>query len=285
MLTLLKRMLSSLLTIAVSVFVLLSVFVYVFQGQLVYFPSQHLVLTPRDIHLPYEDVSLESTNGNRIHGWYIPHPHARAQLLFLHGNGGNISHRLDSLNIFYNLGLSTLIIDYQGYGQSEGTPSEQATYDDAQVALNFLLEKNPATEQPVIIFGRSLGGAVAGWLATQHTPAALIIESTFTSVMDMGKKYYPFLPVTLLTRYRYDTLSRIGSVGCPLLVVHSPDDEIVPYTFGETLYSHASEPKHFLQIRGGHNDGFISSGTLYLDGIADFLDKHLNNPHGLTATH
>jgi len=268
-------MFTSAITIAVSVYVLLSIIVYIFQGRFVYFPTRDLILTPAAIQLNYEDVIMESSHGNKIHGWYLPHPQPRGQVLFFHGNGGNISHRLDTLNIFHDLALSTLIIDYQGYGQSEGNPSEQATYDDARAALNYLLSKKKNETAPVIYFGRSLGGAVATWLAEQHPPGVLILESTFTSVMDIGRHYYPYLPVNMLTRYHYDTMERIQRINCPVLIVHSPEDEIISYRFGERLYESANEPKSFLKIRGGHNDGFITSGALYQSGIKAFLDRHL----------
>lgn len=265
----------SALTIAVSVYVLLSIIIYLFQGRFVYFPGKDLILTPAAIQLNYEDVIIETSHSNKIHGWYLPHPQPRGQVLFLHGNGGNISHRLDTLNIFHELALSILIIDYQGYGQSEGSPTEQSTYDDARAALNYLLIKQKDNGGPLIYFGRSLGGAVASWLAEQHPPGVLILESTFTSVMDIGRHYYPYLPVNLLTRYRYDTIERIKRIHCPVLIVHSPDDEIISYRYGEQLYESANEPKSFLKIRGGHNDGFITSGALYQNGIRSFLDHHL----------
>ncbi len=270
-------MLSSALFITGSVYVLLSALLFVFQGRFVYFPSRDVLWTPAAIDLPFEEIYIPIANEQdaALHGWYIPHPAPRGQILFFHGNGGNISHRLDSLKIFHDLGLAILIFDYQGYGLSHGRPSEPATYADAEAALQFLLQHDPAKDLPLIFFGRSLGGGVASWLAQKHAPRVLILESSFTSVMDMGRHYYPFLPVSLLTRYRYDTLSRIGALTCPVLVVHSPEDDIVPYELGQRLYQAAPQPKTFLEIRGGHNEGFIISGDQYINGLRAFLDNHL----------
>ncbi len=276
-------MLTSTLTIVALVYILLCAYLYFLQHKFVYFPSATLVSSPTDIQLPYEDVQLESSQGNTIHGWFIPHPEATATLLFFHGNGGNISHRLDSINIFHQLRLSVFIIDYQGYGRSEGKPSETATYDDALSAWRFLTEQKQIAPEMILIFGRSLGAAVAAWLAAQHAPRALILESAFTSVTDMGKMLYPLLPANLLTRYPYDTLGRIQTIRCPILVLHSPDDEIIPFHFGEQLYQSANEPKQFFRMRGGHNDGFLVSGTGYINTLKQFISTHVEKANGLAG--
>ena len=271
-----KRMLASIFYILCSVWILLSILLYIFQPKFVFFPISTLDATPSDIGLAYEDIFINTEDGIVIHGWYLPHENPRATLLFLHGNGGNISHRLESLAIFNTLRLSTLIIDYHGYGQSEGKPSEQGTYQDARSAWNYLLNHKDVSGNNIIIFGRSLGGAVATWLANQYQPKALILESVFTSVYDMGKYYYPYLPVKLLTRIKYSTIDKIKNVSCPILFVHSPTDEIVPYKFGKELYMAANEPKSFLDIRGGHNDGFFISGTYYVNGLDQFISTYVN---------
>ena len=127
----------------------------------------------------------------------------------------------------------------------------------------------------IIIFGRSLGGAVASWQARNHKPGALIIESTFTSVPDLGAKVYPFLPVKLISRFKYDTEGYLEGVNCPVLIVHSPDDEMMPYKHGQRLFEAANEPKEFLKISGSHNEGFIISGKLYEEGLDAFISKYL----------
>lgn len=268
-------MLQSVIFILVTAWGLLAVLMYVFQARFVYFPIEKLYFSPVDIGLDYEDVYLDINGDISIHGWYIPHENPRATLLFFHGNGGNISHRLESICIFHDLGLSVYIIDYEGYGKSDGSPSEQATYRDAMAAWQYLVNERSIPGNEIVLFGRSLGGAVAVWLAAQKQVGALILESTFTSIMDMGRHYYPYLPVNLLTRYRYPSAQRISEIDCPLLVIHSPEDEIIPYYLGKKLFELADEPKIFLDIRGGHNDGFLTSGTEYTRELDRFLDRYM----------
>ena len=271
----LRRMLTSTLFILVTVWLLLVVLMYTLQNRFIYYPQKSLSSTPADIELLYEDIFLTTADGLKIHGWYIKHPEPLATLLFLHGNAGNISHRLDSLQIFHELGLSVLIIDYRGYGRSQGHPSEQGTYLDAQAAWDYLVSRQHTAAQNIIIFGRSLGAAVAVQLAEQQTAGALIIESAFTSMVEMGKRYYPYLPVQWLARIRYSSIERIGNISCPLLVIHSPDDEIIPFELGEQLFASAKHPKSFLKTRGGHNDGFLLTGETYINGLRSFLIEHL----------
>jgi fermentation-respiration switch protein FrsA (DUF1100 family) len=266
------RMLWSVLLIIAAAYLALAAYLYVFQADYVFFPSRTLYATPADAGLRFDDVHLEAEDGVRLRGWFVPAPHARLTLLFLHGNAGNISHRLDSLRLFHELGLSSLIVDYRGYGRSAGRPSEEGTYRDAQAAWRYLVEQRRIPPQRIVVFGRSLGGGVAVWLVSHETPRALIIESTPTSIPDMGARVYPFLPVRLLARIHYDSLRRIPDVGCPILVVHSREDELIPFEHGRRLFSAAREPKAFLAIRGDHNGGFLVSGQEYVQGLTDFLD-------------
>ncbi|MEX2353047.1 MAG: alpha/beta hydrolase, partial [Gammaproteobacteria bacterium] len=223
--------------------------------------------------LDYEEVTLSTTDNVSIHGWYLPHPQARATLLFLHGNGGNISHRLEKLRIYHDLGLSVLIIDYRGYGQSGGKPSESGTYLDAEAAWRYLVETRGIPPQAIIVYGESLGAAMATWLSSRYPPGAVILESSFTSIEDMGRHYYPYLPVKLLTRIKYPVLERLQETRCPVLIIHSPEDDIVPYSQGRALFRAANEPKSFLEIQGDHNSGFYQSGNLYRDGLQQFINS------------
>lgn len=261
---------------AVVVFYLgLLLLVFLFQDRLVYFPTRALEATPAAVGLEYEDISVTTDDGIAVHAWYIPRDSARGTLLFCHGNGGNISHRLTSIRQFHDLGLSVLIFDYRGYGQSDGSPSEEGTYRDAGAVLNYLLEVKQVDPNKLIYFGRSLGGAVAAWLATRHPPKALILESCFSSIVDVGAQAYWFLPVRLISRYRYPAAEYVRQIHVPLMVIHSPDDEIVPYKFGKRLFDSANEPKEFLKISGSHNDGYINSAQAYLAGMERFLYEHL----------
>lgn len=268
------RMAQSLILILVSVWVLLSLLLYFFQPKFVYYPYPDLVATPADAGLKYEQVNLTTSDQLRINGWFLPHMKPRATLLFLHGNGGNISHRMEKLLIFNRLGLAVFIIDYRGYGDSEGSPSEQGTYLDATAAWDYLTKERGIPENRIILYGESLGGAIASWLADRHKAGALILESAFTSIGDMGKHYYPYLPVKLLARIKYPTMEYIHNVTCPVLVIHSKTDDIVPYIQGRKLYESAQEPKSFLEISGDHNNGFMQSGQTYSNGINEFLTRN-----------
>ena len=272
-------MLHSIIFILVSVWVLLSLLLYLFQPKFVYFPLSEIDYTPDMAGLTYEDVYFKTEDNVELNGWYLPAEGAEKTLLFFHGNGGNISHRLDSLKIFHELGLSVFIFDYRGYGQSQGTTNEQGTYRDAEAAWKYLTESRGISGKNIIIFGRSMGGAVATWLANQYTPNLLILESTFTSVADMAKHYYPYLPTQLLTRIKYASIDRIEAIQCPILFSHSQTDEIVPFELGIQLFKQAQAPKMFMQLEGGHNDGFIVSGRSYINGIKEFMDKYGETYH------
>jgi fermentation-respiration switch protein FrsA (DUF1100 family) len=265
-------MLKLLLVIA-GAYLLLVAFVYLTQASMLYLPhipGREFLAAPDAVGLDYEDTSLEASDGVSVHGWFVPGNSSRV-LLYFHGNAGNISHRLYSIKEFHDLGLSVFIIDYRGYGQSSGKPSEQGLYRDGEAAWRYLAGERGIAPENIIIFGRSLGGSVASWIAAREKPAALIIESSFTSVPDIGQDAYPWLPVRWLTRFKHSTRDEVAKSTCPVLVVHSRDDEIIPFHHGEAIYGAANEPKQFLEIRGGHNDGHAVSATVYSDGIQDFL--------------
>jgi len=270
------RMLGSLLITATMVYLALAALLYVSQPRMIYFPVREVSVTPKAQGLEFESVSLTTEDGVTLDGWFLPAPAARGTLLFLHGNAGNISHRLDSLEIFHRLGLSTLIIDYRGYGRSDGKPSEAGTYMDAAAAWRYLVKQRGIAPNHIVVFGRSLGGAVAVWLATRETPGALILESSFTSVPDFASEIYPWLPVRWLSRFRYDAQAGLPSVTCPVLIVHSREDDIIPIEHGRRLYRAANAPKQFLEIHGDHNTGFLVSREDYVAGLTRFLDGYFD---------
>jgi len=270
-----KQMIWHIFIMLAGAYLLLVALLFFFQGSLVYRPSRHLVATPADHERPmdYEDISLQTFDGVKLHGWFVPAAAPKGTVLMFHGNAGNISHRLETIAIFHNMGYNAMIIDYRGYGRSEGSPGEEGTYRDAEAAWGYLTRTRKIDPDKIVIFGRSLGAAVAAWLAVEKHSAGLIIESAFTSVPDRGAELYKFLPVRFLARINYDTLGRIGKLRCPLLVIHSRDDEIIPYHHGEKLFEAAKEPKRFQEISGGHNDGFITSGSVYKDALSQFLSE------------
>jgi uncharacterized protein len=279
------RMWFNLILIVVLSYLGIALFLYLYQDRMVFVPHRGLEATPATVGLTFEDVELTTEDGIRVHGWYLPAPHPAPTLLFFHGNAGNISHRLASLQIFHQLGVNTLIIDYRGFGRSEGRPSEQGTYHDATAAWRYLTEtrKTPAGE--IVIFGRSLGGAVAAWLAERVSPRALILESAFLSIPEVGAESYPFLPVRLLSRFKYETGRHVAAVQVPVLIAHSPDDEVIGFRHGETLFRMANPPKQFLRFSGPHNGGFLDSGESYTGGLAAFLASlGTGSPDTPTAT-
>ncbi|MDH3712462.1 MAG: alpha/beta hydrolase [Gammaproteobacteria bacterium] len=274
------RMLFSLLTSAALIYLVLLAAVYFNQHRLLYLPNvpaRTLVTTPARYGLAYENVRFETEDGVSLHGWFLPVQGATTTVLFFHGNAGNISHRLDSLAIFARLGLQVLIFDYRGYGESSGKPSETGTYRDATGAWHYLTVTRGIASQDIVLFGRSLGGAVAIELASRVDAGALMVESSFTSVPEMAATLYPFLPVRWLARLHYPSLQRIGDVQCPVLVLHSENDEIIPFKHGQSLYRAAPQPKAFYVMGGGHNDGFFVSGDAYVQALDDFLRTHTGN--------
>ena len=257
----------------VGLYTLINAVVYIMQPRLVFFPTRTLDATPAEIGLRYEDIMLDTDDGVSLHGWFVPSVDATTTLLFFHGNAGNISHRLDSIRIFHDLGLNVFILDYRGYGRSTGQPSEAGTYIDAATAWHYLTETRGLPANEIVVFGRSLGAAVATWLAVEHQPGALILESAFTSIPDLAAEYYPLLAVRWLARIRYDSHGRISRLTSPLLVVHSREDELIRFAHGQRLYSAAAKPKHFLEIHGGHNDGFLVSEDTYTRELRSFIDS------------
>lgn len=268
------RMMWSIIGIAVSFYVGLTLLLFLFQARFIFFPTRSIEATPQNIGLAYESIRFKAKDGISLSGWFVPADDAQNVVLFFHGNAGNISHRLDSIALFHRLGLSVFIVDYRGYGQSEGRISEQGTYLDAEAAWRYLVEQRGVSPEEIIIFGRSLGGGVATWLAGVHPPRALILESTFTSVPDIGAGQFPFVPVRWLARIHYNSLERLRQIDVPVLIIHSPDDTTIPYSHGERLFEAANEPKEFLEIQGGHNEGFIISGNHYQAGIDAFIKKY-----------
>jgi len=266
----------------VSVFAIgyavLAVALFFYQPNLLYFPdmpSREIEATPGDIGLEFEALTLTTRDDEQLDAWFIPADPARGVVLFCHGNAGNISHRLVSIQLFHELGLSVLIFDYRGYGQSTGKPTEKGTYRDADAAWDYLVEQRGIPAEHIILFGRSLGASIAADLATRQSAAGLILESGFTSVPDIAAKLYPWLPVRWFSRYQYDTRKKLANIHSPVLIAHSRDDEIILYSNGERLFEAANEPKQFLQLRGGHNDGFFVSGKDYTQGLDSFLGNVL----------
>ncbi|MDF1544894.1 MAG: alpha/beta hydrolase [bacterium] len=262
--------------IGIGFFLVLAGYVYFGQSRLVFFPGKELVIQPDEVGLSYEDVYLASANGKKIHGWYFPPDDSSLEfpvVLFCHGNAGNISHRLETAQLIHSLGAGLLMFDYQGYGRSEGEPSESGIYADSRSCYDWLIKEKSITADRVVPFGRSLGGAPAVQLAESVDCRGLVVESSFTSAKGMGRVMFPFLPVSLLIKYGLNSLARIENVNCKLLITHSRTDEIIPYEMGQQLFEAAREPKRFVELSGGHNDLAYFRNPDYLEALRWILSE------------
>jgi fermentation-respiration switch protein FrsA (DUF1100 family) len=265
-----KQMIGNALLILVG-FLLLNGLMFLQQPRMAFFPFQELQQAPSDWGLDYEDVHFQTEDGIVLHGWYIPHAAATRTLLFFHGNAGNISHRGRSIEIFHGLGLNVLIFDYRGYGMSQGAVSESGLYLDARAAWDYLVADRNTDPGEVILFGRSLGGIVAAALASQVNASALIMESVFSSARDVAHALFPVLSRLVYIRYGFDAVSKVEQVRYPVLVLHSPEDEIIPYALGEKVFAAANEPKFMVRMRGDHNGGFLLSQPRYSNALDAFI--------------
>lgn len=256
-------------------YVILMGYLFFNQRRMVYFPLRKITNTPAVIGLPYREIVFKTSDGLQLCGWMVGDEDNRDVVLFCHANAGNMSHRLDSFDLFHRMGLKSFIFDYRGYGKSEGKPSEQGTYRDVEAAWQYLTETEKIPSQRIILFGRSLGGAVAAHLAARSgvNARALILESTFTSIPDLGAQLYPFFPVRMISRFHYNTKALLAKIKLPVLVIHSPQDELIPFSHGKALFEAAKEPRQFLRISGSHNQGFWDSREEYIAGFRGFLES------------
>ncbi len=263
--------LRSVLTIIALSYVGLCLFMCVRQRYYVFYPSHDINGTPELLGLDFETLEFTDASSNPVSAWVIPGKELSARkdkwVVFCHGNAGNISHRLETIDVLHNAGFSTLIFDYTGYGQSPGTPSEKAIYTNADAAWEYLTRERGVSPAHIIVFGRSLGGPVAAYLASKNEPALLIVESSFRSIPAMANEIYPFLPASLICRIRLPTEQYISESKCPVAVLHSRHDGLVPYEHGKALYAAAPDPKLFLDLSGNHNE------TMAHDKYGDVLEQ------------
>jgi len=240
----------------------------------VYFPEKGLEVDPSTMGLPFLDVHATAEDGVGIHGWFFPRPGAPITLLILHGNAGNISHRLGWVQVLRALDAHIMIIDYRGYGRSEGKPFEEGLYLDARAAYEWWRGERATDKSKIILVGESLGGAVAVDLAAKVPVDGIILQSTFTSARDMASTMFPIGLLRPLMRIRFDSAAKIPLVRCPKLIIHGNRDEIVPYHLARKLYELAAPPKTFYEVRGaGHNDLLLISGAEYIPTLQAFLSN------------
>jgi hypothetical protein len=264
-----------LLLILALVYAGVCVAVTLFQARLVYFPGPPPDTLPSQQGLAFDALTLHAEDGVLLDAWFLPAERPAATVLVCHGNAGSIAQRLWLARAYLAMDCSVLLFDYRGYGRSTGRPSEAGTYRDAEAAWRHLVETRGVDPERLILHGESLGGAVALELATRRPAAALVLESAFTSLPDLGARLYPVLPVRWLSRIRYDNSARVPGLRMPLLVIHSPADEIVPFADGQALFDAAPGPKEFLATSGGHNDGGFLRQAEWQDRVADFVRRAL----------
>jgi fermentation-respiration switch protein FrsA (DUF1100 family) len=246
------------------------------EGRFIYFPDREVTATPASAGLAYQDRWPTTDDGVQLHAWYLPDPQARYTVLAFHGNAGNMADRVGHYARWRGWGLAVYAIDYRGYGRSEGAPSEQGLYRDARAAWADVTRELGVPPDRVIVVGRSLGSGPAVRLAAEVGPAALVIENPMTSMPAMARVVYPFLPVSLLTRTKFDNLGTISRVACPVMVIHAEQDEVIPSWMGRRVYEAARDPKHWVPLTGRHNDfdevsatGYHAAWQIFLGSLPD----------------
>jgi len=250
-------------------------FMWLKQDRLLFIPDRQIIATPDKVGLAWEDVTLTASDGMALNAWFVPRADAKVTVLHCHGNGGNISYMGNALSEFHARGFQTLAFDYRGYGKSGGSLengdlSEEAVYRDADAAWTWLVKERGVDPSTVVFWGQSMGGGVCSWLAKEHGGRALVLESTFTSMEDIGAQIYWWLPVRLLSAFDFPTNERLAALTMPVLVAHGRDDDIVPFSHSQENFAAIRGSKTFIELQGGHNGGFdVTPGAM--DTAAAFL--------------
>lgn len=260
--------------ILILVVLLTAVYFYIkyIENHSMFFPSSEIEVIPKNVNLSFVDVYIKTKDNIQLNGWFIPSQNSKYTIIFFHGNAGNISHRIEKIELLYKFGLNVFIIDYRGYGKSGGKPSEEGLYVDAEAAYDYLIKNFEINPENIILYGESLGCAVGVYLASERKVKAMILEGGFSSVRDVARRYYPFIPSFMIFD-RFDSLSKIKKIDVPKLFIHSKNDEIIPFKFAVKLYDAALEPKEFTELTGGHNTSFQDSAEKYTSSIVSFIKK------------
>jgi fermentation-respiration switch protein FrsA (DUF1100 family) len=263
--------------IALGLYLCVLALLWIFESRLIYFPGpqRSLIAPPARLDLPVERVEITTEDSIKLVGWAMPAGAEAIEqwLLICHGNAGNLSEFDRPLHYagLRQLGLSLLAFDYRGYGESGGVPSEQGLYRDASAAYNYLRESRGVPADRIVIFGHSLGSAVAIDLASRVPAAGLIVEGALTSAVDRGQELYPYIPVRRLARSRFGSLDKMARIAVPKLFLHASGDEVIPLAHGRRLFEAAREPKTFVELQGGHGDAFDLDSARYFGSIEKFL--------------
>ena len=241
----------------------------------IFFPSATIEATPKHFGVDYEDIYFATRDGVKLNGWLALKPGAQATLLWFHGNAGNIGHRAQGVKPLRDkLDVNVFMIDYRGYGRSGGAVSEKGTYEDAEAAFRYLTGRSDIDPKRIVLFGQSLGAAVAADLAGRRDCLAVILEAPFASIRDMARAIYPWLPIGPLIKTRYDVVEKVKKIRAPLLVVHGERDDIVPFEQGRRVFDAATGPKEFHALRGAHhNDTFEVGGDAYFAVMKDLIER------------
>ena len=247
----------------------LCLFIFFYQKNLIFFPSKQVSEIPK--HMNIEEVFFQTKDNVKLHAWYLDNK-ANKTVLFFHGNAGNLSDRKQQLEIFNTLNLNALIFDYRGYGKSNGTiTNETDLYLDANAALEYLQKEKKIPLPEIIAWGRSLGGAIAIDTTQNRKVFAVIIESTFFSMDAMARKRFWYVPTKQLSKFHFRSDNKIKKIDSKLLIIHSRDDEMIPFINGKKLFNIAPKNKTFLEISGSHNNGFQESQNIYINTLKEFL--------------
>ncbi len=279
MMTVPLKSFSSILIILTIIGMCLIIYIKYYEKKAIYFPSPFIEVKPKDIGLDYQDIYFLTSDGVKLNAWFIEAENPIATILFLHGNAGNISHRIKLIQLFVKEGFSFFIFDWRGYGKSKGRPSEEGLYKDALASYEYLTKKLNILPNKIVIYGKSLGANIACDLATKVDKSLLIIDSGFSSAQDMAKIVFPFIP-SFLVRWaitvKFDALSKIKEIAFPKLIIHSKDDETIPFNQGEKLFREAKEPKEFFVVRGSHNQAIFNNPEVFISRIKTFVLNYSN---------
>ncbi|MDD5644328.1 MAG: alpha/beta hydrolase [bacterium] len=244
-----------------------------FEWKHIFYPDKRISAAPSDFGLKYEDLTFYSQDDKKLNGWFIPADRSAATVIYCHGNAGNISHRIDIAKLLNSMGFNVFLFDYRGYGRSKGIPGEKGLYLDAEAAYDYLIMRNDANKDKIILYGESLGGSAAYNLALKRDVSAVITFGAFASIADMADIAFPKIPLKYFITMKFDNISKAKAVKCPKLIMHSTDDTTVPFEQAERLFESASEPKEFFKTSGGHTNEAILNNPLSAEKIKQFITQ------------
>ncbi len=263
-------MLNKWMLIGLTVFALICIVFYARQRSLIYFPNRQMPSLEQYHASDMQVVSIPTTDHLQLNGWYKPAKDGQPTILYFHGNAGNIGGPMFLVRKFLQAGLGVLLVEYRGYGGNPGSPSEQGFYTDGRAGVRFLQEQG-VNGKKLVLFGESLGAGVATEMATETPSCAVILQSPYTSMVDLASYHYPW--IFMKPWDRFNSLQRIGNLNAPLLILHGKLDQVVPYAQGLKLYEQAKSPKELISF--DHNDHHnLWSQANYATNIISFINKH-----------